>query len=166
LYLKKDRAQVSLLNFAETAQVEWDLDDYEKNDAQDAELVVLKAAAILGGKTNIFQALFLAMIGIFQPRYKLPGAGNRFKVPDLVILVSDGTPTTVVADITVPMATIVKNAGIPIMGVGSGSANVPKLTEIASPGLVFTAPTVAALYSETSNILDGICTAGKHICTR
>ena len=108
-------------------------------------------------RSNIAQGLEVAREQIFQ----FPNGGNRPRIQDVLILITDGIPNER-RDDTIPQATATKDANIIIISVGiTSSVNEAELRQISSTDNVLAIDDFAALDDNLGRLAQSTCEAGK-----
>ncbi len=146
--------QFGMIVYSTNARVEFVLDRYTSL----SDLVsAIRGISYDRDRTNIAHGLELARERIFRGS----NGGNRPRIPDVLILITDGIPNEREDD-TIPEARDTKDANIFIISVGiTSNVNVAELRQISSADDVLAIDDFAALDDNLGRLAQSTCEAGK-----
>ena len=139
----------ALVVFSDDAVVEFYLDSFTNTiDIENA----INGITYYGGRTNIADGFQTTLDQVFNQR------GDRSNVPNIVILITDGTPNERVGD-SQPQANIVKESGARVMIVGvTSDADSNLLRSLATtPSDYISIPSFADLSNIVRTLVDASC---------
>ena len=142
--------QVGVLKFSEEVEIVFHLNTYGDRESL---LRAIEYMDINGGETNIAAALRTAREIMFDP-----ANGARPGVPEIIILLTDGTANTEEAN-TLPEAELTKEANIKVYTIGvTHEVDEDQLREIAStPEYFFFASNFTQLNTVLQSLVENSC---------